>query len=49
MIEKAREIAASFLDPKIAQGTIDMILSGQMDEHMWVRVALRALESREET
>jgi len=42
-VERAREIAASFLDPTIAPDTIEALKAGRMDNHVWVRVALAAL------
>ena len=47
LVERAREVAASFLDPTIAQGTIDLILAGKQDKHIWVRVAAAALEANQ--
>lgn len=43
MIERARGIAASFLDPAVAPGTIEGIKAGRMDGHVWVRIAIKAL------
>ena len=41
----ARKVAASFLDPTIAGGTIAMMAAGKMDDHVWVRIARAALEA----
>lgn len=42
-IERAREIAISFLSEPCGDLTGPIIRSGKMDNHVWVRIALAAL------